>query len=60
MGLFGLGTGLANVVAPSVLALFCIAWGAPGWLLLGGVFLVLGAITPYVVRWAEQRRPSLC
>ncbi|MFI0795190.1 MFS transporter [Micromonospora rubida] len=57
MGLFGFGAGLANVVAPSVLALFCIAWGVPGWLLLGAVFLVVGAVTPYVVRWAERARP---
>ncbi|MEV5695796.1 MFS transporter [Micromonospora globbae] len=56
MGLFGFGAGLANVIAPTVLALFCIAWGVPGWLLLGGVFVVTGLLTPYVVRWAEQTR----
>ncbi|MFI2708900.1 MFS transporter [Micromonospora sp. NPDC018662] len=58
MGLFGFGAGLANVVAPTVLALFCITWGAPGWLLLGGVFLVAGVVTPGVVRWAERNRPA--
>lgn len=59
MGLFGVGTGLANVVAPSVLALFCITWGAPGWLLLGGAFVVVGLITPIVVRWAERTRSQM-
>ncbi|WP_328341081.1 MFS transporter [Micromonospora sp. NBC_00421] len=57
MGLFGFGAGLANVVAPSVLVLFCITWGVPGWLALGAVFLVVGSVTPYVVRWAERNRP---
>ncbi|MGR6320609.1 MFS transporter [Micromonospora soli] len=57
MGLFGFAAGLANVFAPSVLALCCIAWGVPGWLLLGGVFVVAGLVTPPVVRWAERRRP---
>ncbi|MGC4792166.1 MFS transporter [Micromonospora sp. DT178] len=56
MGLFGFGSGLANVIAPSVLVLFCISWGVPGWLVLGGVFLVVGAVTPSVVRWAERTR----
>ncbi|WTZ03711.1 MFS transporter [Micromonospora sp. NBC_01392] len=58
MGVFGFGAGLANVVAPTVLALCCITWGAPGWLLLGGVFLVVGQVTPEVVRRAERNRPA--
>ncbi|GHJ12028.1 MFS transporter [Micromonospora sp. AKA38] len=58
MGVFGFGAGLANVVAPTVLALCCITWGAPGWLLLGGVFLVVGLVTPEVVRRAERNRPA--
>ena len=56
-GLFGFGTGLANVVAPSVLALLCITWGVPGWLLLGGIFVAVGLVVPLVVRWAERTRP---
>ncbi|MEU6575144.1 MFS transporter [Streptomyces sp. NPDC046805] len=56
MGLFGFGAGLANVVAPSLLALFCITWGVTGWLVLGGVFVVTGLVTPPVVRWAQRTR----
>lgn len=56
-GLFGFGSGLANVVAPSVLALLCITWGVPGWLLLGGIFVAVGLVVPLVVRWAERTRP---
>ncbi|WP_246159028.1 MFS transporter [Catellatospora sichuanensis] len=55
-GVSGFGTGLANVVAPSVLGLLCVAWGAPGWLLMGGVFVVVGLGAPHVVRWAERTR----
>ncbi|MEU4478092.1 MFS transporter [Micromonospora sp. NPDC023966] len=58
MGLFGLGAGLANMLAPAILALFCITWGVPGWLVLGGVFTLAGLVTPYVVRWAERSRPN--
>ncbi|MEU2661190.1 MFS transporter [Micromonospora sp. NPDC007220] len=59
MGLFGFGAGLANMVAPTVLALFCITWGVPGWLVLGGVFILAGLVMPYVVRWAERTRPNV-
>ncbi|MEV4413223.1 MFS transporter [Catellatospora sp. NPDC049609] len=55
-GLFGMGTGAAGVAAPSILALCCITWGVPGWLLLGAVFVVVGLLTPRIVRWAERNR----
>ncbi|MEU7714508.1 MFS transporter [Micromonospora chalcea] len=58
-GVAGLGTGLANVAAPSVLSLLCIAWGAPGWLLMGAVFVAVGLVAPAVVRWGERTRPDL-
>lgn len=34
-----------------------IGWGVPGWLLLGGSFLLLGVLVPPVVRWAARTRP---
>ncbi|MFD6661657.1 MFS transporter [Micromonospora chalcea] len=58
-GVAGLGTGLANVAAPSVLSLLCITWGAPGWLLMGAVFVAVGLVAPAVVRWGERTRPDL-
>ncbi|MEW2427054.1 MFS transporter [Micromonospora sp. NPDC047644] len=58
MGISGLGTGLANVAAPSILGLLCIAWGAPGWLLMGGIFVAVGLAAPAVVRWGERTRPD--
>ncbi|MEV6517256.1 MFS transporter [Micromonospora chalcea] len=57
-GVAGLGTGLANVAAPSILSLLCIAWGAPGWLLMGAVFVAVGLVAPAVVRWGERTRPD--
>ncbi|MFD3758798.1 MFS transporter [Streptomyces sp. NPDC058622] len=57
-GLFGLGPGLASAGAPSVLGLLCITWGAPGWLVMGAVFVLVGLTMPRVVRWAEQTRPT--
>ncbi|WP_084700811.1 MFS transporter [Streptacidiphilus anmyonensis] len=55
-GLFGLGPGLASAGAPSVLGLLCITWGAPGWLVMGAVFVVVGLAMPAVVGWAERTR----
>lgn len=56
-GVFQFGRGLGNVVAPTVLGLLCITWGPPGWLLMGAVFVTIGLVLPYVVRWAERTRP---
>ncbi|MEW2620502.1 MFS transporter [Streptomyces sp. NPDC048106] len=55
-GLFGMGRGFANALAPSLLSLFCLGWGAPGWLTLGGIFVTVGLVMPYAVRWAERTR----
>ncbi|MFE7569145.1 hypothetical protein ACFU76_19640 [Streptomyces sp. NPDC057539] len=44
--------------APSVLALFCIAWGVPGRLALGCVFVLAGLAMPYAVRWAGRSRAA--
>ncbi len=57
-GVFGLGLGLSNMVAPSLLALCCITWGATGWLVLGVAFAAVGLAAPYVIRWAERTRPA--
>ena len=57
-GLYGLGQGLSNAAAPPLLALLCITWGAPGWLVMGGIFVVVGLTIPYAVRWAERTRPE--
>ncbi|MCX5400281.1 MFS transporter [Streptomyces sp. NBC_00102] len=55
-GLSGMGHSLANSLAPSLLGLFCVTWGAPGWIAAGGVFVAVGLVMPYAVRWAERTR----
>jgi MFS family permease len=57
-GVFGFGRGLGNVVAPTVLGLLCITWGAAGWLVMGGVFVAIGLVMPLAGRWAERTRPD--
>jgi hypothetical protein len=55
-GVTKLGNGLADAAGPSVLGFLCLGWGAPGWLVVGGVFAVIGLAVPRVVRWAERER----
>lgn len=57
-GVFLMGSSIAGVVAPSVLGLLCLTWGAPGWWAMGAVFAVVGLAIPPVVRWAERTRPD--
>ncbi|EDY59295.2 MULTISPECIES: MFS transporter [Streptomyces] len=55
-GLFGMGHGLTNAAAPSILGLLCITWGTPGWLVMGGVFVAVGLVMPYAIGWGERTR----
>ncbi|MFD7783720.1 MFS transporter [Streptomyces nojiriensis] len=55
-GVFGMGMGLCYAIAPSLLGLLCITWGAPGWLPMGGIFVVSGFAVPYVIQWAGRSR----
>lgn len=58
-GAYGMGMQLGSMVAPVVVTTLAVGWGVPGWLLLGGLFLVLGLLVPPVVRWAARTRPAL-
>lgn len=57
-GAYGMGMQLGGMVAPVVVTSLAVGWGAPGWLLLGGMFVLLGALVPPVVRWAARTRPA--
>ncbi|MEU5939251.1 MFS transporter [Micromonospora sp. NPDC047548] len=57
-GAYGMGMQLGGMAAPVVVTSLAVGWGAPGWLLLGGLFLLLGALVPPVVRWAARSRPA--
>lgn len=56
-GLYGMGFGLANMVAPALLTAVVLGGGWVGWLGLGLVFVAAGVLTPITVRWAQRSRP---
>lgn len=57
-GTFGMGMELGRMLAPLVLTTLAVGAGAPGWLLLGGMFLLLGAAVPRVATWAVRNREA--
>ncbi|MEU1285056.1 hypothetical protein [Kitasatospora sp. NPDC005856] len=57
-GLFGIGFGAGQALAPVILTGAVLSLGHPGWLLLGAFFGVLGAAGPPVAAWAERTRPA--
>ena len=57
-GAYGMGMQLGGMIAPVVVTTLAVGWGAPGWLLLGGLFLLLGMLVPPVVRWAARTRSA--
>ncbi|HEX6468456.1 MAG TPA: MFS transporter [Streptosporangiaceae bacterium] len=56
-GVFGLGAGVADAVAPALMGALPLAIGLPGWLLLGAVFLVVGSSCGPLVARARGRAP---
>jgi hypothetical protein len=56
-GLFGMGFGASNMVAPALLTAVVLGLGRFGWLLVGLTFVAVGALTPVAVRWAQRSRP---
>ncbi|MER5320775.1 MFS transporter [Streptosporangium roseum] len=57
-GFFGAGTAVARMLGPLLLTTLIITWGPPGWLLLGGLFLLAGSAMGPAVRWAERTRAA--
>ncbi|MEU4640000.1 MFS transporter [Micromonospora sp. NPDC023814] len=57
-GAYSMGFELGRMIAPVVVTTLAVGWGVPGWLLLGGLFLLLGALMPGVVGWAARNRDA--
>jgi hypothetical protein len=51
-GVFGMGGGLADAIAPYLLVTLCITWGTAGWYALGALFALTGLLVPVAVRHA--------
>lgn len=54
-GVFGLGSGAVEAVAPAVMSLLPLGMGLPGWLALGAVLLVAGLGSGPLVAWGAGR-----
>ena len=57
-GMASTGFSLSAMLGPSVIALLPIGLGAPGWWILGGVFVVLGLAMLPAVSWSVRTRPA--
>ncbi|MEV8020203.1 MFS transporter [Streptomyces sp. NPDC086554] len=57
-GFFGTGVPVARTLGPLLLTSLLVMWGVPGWLLLGGIFLVTGLAMGPAVRWAEAAQQA--
>ncbi|MFI2104344.1 MFS transporter [Isoptericola sp. NPDC019693] len=57
-GLSQTGYALAGMAAPVVVTALPIRYGTPGWLALGGIFVVAGAGAAWVARRAADARPE--
>ncbi|WP_432088770.1 MFS transporter [Streptomyces sp. bgisy095] len=55
-GFYGSGVPVARTLGPLLVTTLLLGRGVPGWLFLGGVFLVAGAATGPAVRWADTAR----
>ncbi|MEU9210509.1 MFS transporter [Streptomyces sp. NPDC048415] len=55
-GVFGLGYGLTEAVAPIVVIAMCVNWGKPGWIILGVIVAAAGFVCALVERiWARSQ-----
>ncbi len=55
-GFAGMSFSLASVIAPPLAALLCIEWGAPGWLVMGGIIATAAVLNVPASRWALRTR----
>ncbi len=57
-GLYASGLPLARAVGPVLLTTLLLDWSGPGWLVLGALFAVTGALMTPVLAWGGRSRPA--
>ncbi|MGW1617789.1 MFS transporter [Streptomyces sp. NPDC002172] len=57
-GVFRLGAGAGDALAPTVMGVMVLGWGRPGWLVLAGLLLLVGAASRPAVAFAGRRFPG--
>lgn len=57
-GFFATGTAVARMVGPALLTTVVLGWGAIGWVLVGGLFVVAGYAMGPAVRWAREKNST--
>jgi MFS family permease len=57
-GLFSMSYGVSNMLAPIIVTTLVVGGGLFGWMLIGGLFLVIGFAMGPVGRWADAHRPD--
>lgn len=57
-GLFSTGLAMSQILGPAALTLLLIDGGVVGWLVLAGIFAVVGLSMQPAARWAERTRPA--
>jgi MFS family permease len=55
-GFYGMAPQLARMLGPLLMTTLLVGWGAPGWLILGALFLVAGLALGPAARHAEHAR----
>jgi MFS family permease len=58
-GFYGMAPQLARMLGPVLVTTLLMGWGTPGWLVLGGLFLLAGLALGPVVRRAERARAEV-
>src|SRR5690349_23649132 len=58
-GTYAMGHQFGQMIAPVALTALTLGWGTPGWVLLGGLFALVGSLIPPVVRRAAATRPAV-
>jgi len=55
-GFAGMSFSLASILAPPLVALLCIDWGRPGWLVMGALIFAAAVLNVPASRWALRTR----